>query len=135
MVSLRNVIGVATDTASTDYGQSTDFETHQILGEANIWAIENLANAEALPETGRSQQMHLSSLDLPFHIHWLKVSRIRFWDLYTGYTIYNMVHKLDDGSGGPSRVFAMPSHSSAWSISAADKHLWIFAVITTKLCF
>ena len=49
----RNVIGVATDTASTDYGQSTDFETHQILGEANIWAIENLANAEALPETGR----------------------------------------------------------------------------------
>ena len=49
----RNVIGVATDTASTDYGQSTDFETHQILGGANIWAIENLANAEALPETGR----------------------------------------------------------------------------------
>ena len=46
---------MATDTASTDYGQSTDFETHQILGEANVWAIENLANAEALPETGRSQ--------------------------------------------------------------------------------
>ena len=51
--SNRNVIGVATDTASTDYGQSSDFETHQILGEGNIWAIENLANAEALPETGR----------------------------------------------------------------------------------
>ena len=50
---------MATDTASTDYGQSTDFETHQILGEANVWAIENLANAEALPETGRSQLISL----------------------------------------------------------------------------
>ena len=46
---------MATDTASMDYGQSSDFEVHQILGEANIWAVENLANAEALPETGMKQ--------------------------------------------------------------------------------
>ena len=55
----RNVVGVATDTASMDYGQSSDFEVHQILGKANIWAVENLANAEALPETGTKELFSL----------------------------------------------------------------------------
>ena len=78
---------------------------------------------------------------------WIKISYTisyplveRLWNpvlgpIYTGFTIYNMVHKLDDGSGGPSRVFAMPSASSGWSISATGRHMWIFAVVTTKLCF
>ena len=53
---------MATDTASMDYGQSSDFEVHQILGKANIWAVENLANAEALPETGTKQLFSLASM-------------------------------------------------------------------------
>ena len=60
----RYVAGAATDTASMDYGQSSDFEVHQILGEANIWAVENLANAEALPETGTNQLFSLVGLKL-----------------------------------------------------------------------
>ena len=48
----RDIVGVAVDTPSIDYGQSSDFEVHQILGAANVWAVENLANAEGLSETG-----------------------------------------------------------------------------------
>ncbi|MEO8098590.1 MAG: cyclase family protein [Acidobacteriota bacterium] len=48
----RKVNGVAIDTASMDYGPSTDFITHQILTAANIYGIENLANAGELPATG-----------------------------------------------------------------------------------
>ena len=71
----RDIIGIAVDTASTDRGQSHDFKTHQVLGKFNIWGLENLANAEALP------------------LH--------------GFTIHNMVNYLRDGSGAPSRVFAV----------------------------
>ena len=71
----RNIIGVAVDTPSTDYGQSRDFKTHQVLGKYNLWGLENLGNAESLP------------------LH--------------GFTIYNMVDLLKEGSGAPSRVFAI----------------------------
>ena len=63
------------DTPSTDYGQSRDFKTHQVLGKFNLWGLENLGNAEALP--------------------------------LQGFTIYNMVDLLKEGSGAPSRVFAI----------------------------
>lgn len=48
----REVKGVGIDTASLDYGPSTDFIAHQILNGAGIYGLENLANAEALPSTG-----------------------------------------------------------------------------------
>ena len=48
----RRVHGVAIDTASMDYGPSTDFIVHQVLNGADIYGIENLANAERLPEQG-----------------------------------------------------------------------------------
>jgi len=48
----RGVAGVGIDTASTDYGPSTRFETHQILSEANIYGLENVAYLEKLPATG-----------------------------------------------------------------------------------
>jgi kynurenine formamidase len=48
----RQIIGVAVDTASTDRGQSRDFRTHQVLGKFNLWGLENLANADALPPNG-----------------------------------------------------------------------------------
>ena len=48
----RGVAGVAIDTASLDHGPSRDFIVHRILGEADIYGIENLAQAERLPPTG-----------------------------------------------------------------------------------
>ena len=59
------------DTPSTDYGQSKDFKTHQILGSANVWGLENVGNLDELPPKG--------------------------------FTILNMVYKLKEGSGAPSR--------------------------------
>ncbi len=52
MLVKRGVHGVGIDTASLDYGPSTDFITHQVLNGAGIYGIENIANAERLPETG-----------------------------------------------------------------------------------
>jgi len=48
----RKVAGVGIDTASVDYGQSKDFQTHRILYAQNIYGLENVANLERLPETG-----------------------------------------------------------------------------------
>ena len=48
----RKIAGLGIDTASMDYGPSKDFIVHQILNGANIYGIENIANAEKLPETG-----------------------------------------------------------------------------------
>jgi len=48
----RGVKGVAIDTASLDRGSSKDFAAHRILNAANIYGIENLASAEALPPRG-----------------------------------------------------------------------------------
>jgi kynurenine formamidase len=48
----RDVAAVGLDTASLDYGQSTDFIAHQILLGANIPGLENVAGLGALPPTG-----------------------------------------------------------------------------------
>lgn len=48
----RGIVGVGIDTASTDPGTSRRFETHQVLSEANIYGLENIANADKLPPTG-----------------------------------------------------------------------------------
>ncbi len=52
LVAQRSINAVGLDTPSIDYGQSTLFESHRILFEANIPAFENVANMEALPLTG-----------------------------------------------------------------------------------
>jgi len=79
LVRNRDIVGVGLDTPSIDYGQSSDFQTHRILSEANIWGLENLNDLHYLPDTG--------------------------------YTVYAMVHKLKDGSGGPARVMALPTRA------------------------
>ena len=48
----RGIKAVGIDTASIDYGQSQLFETHQVLGEANIPIFENVANLDQLPIEG-----------------------------------------------------------------------------------
>jgi len=48
----KGVKAVGIDTASIDYGQSTLFESHRTLYEANIPAFENLAALDRLPARG-----------------------------------------------------------------------------------
>jgi kynurenine formamidase len=52
LVENRQVHAVGIDTASIDFGQSTAFQSHRVLFEANIPAFENLTHLEALPSTG-----------------------------------------------------------------------------------
>lgn len=48
----RSVTAIGIDTASTDPGNSKLFEAHQVISGANIYGIENIANADKLPPTG-----------------------------------------------------------------------------------
>ncbi len=52
LVDNRKIKAIGLDTPSIDYGQSTHFESHQILFKANIPAFENVANLDQLPVTG-----------------------------------------------------------------------------------
>jgi kynurenine formamidase len=52
LVEQRAIDAVGIDTPSIDHGQSTTFETHQILFAADIPAFENVANLERMPQTG-----------------------------------------------------------------------------------
>lgn len=52
LVRERRVAAIGLDTASIDYGPSKDFIVHQIANGANVPGLENLANLEAVPETG-----------------------------------------------------------------------------------
>lgn len=54
LVENRDVGAVGIDTPSIDYGQSSLFESHRHLFEANIPAFENVANMDRLPATGFS---------------------------------------------------------------------------------
>jgi kynurenine formamidase len=51
-VRRRGVRAVGIDTASIDYGQSQLFESHQVLGAADVPVFENLANLKRLPARG-----------------------------------------------------------------------------------
>jgi kynurenine formamidase len=48
----RQIKAVGVDTASIDYGKSTDFATHVTLMTHNIPVFENVANLDKLPATG-----------------------------------------------------------------------------------
>ena len=48
----RDIRGIGLDTPSIDYGQSTTFESHQILAGENILIFENVANLDDLPVSG-----------------------------------------------------------------------------------
>ncbi len=47
-----NVVGMAVDTLSLDYGMSQDFATHYAWLPTNRWGIECIANLDALPASG-----------------------------------------------------------------------------------
>jgi kynurenine formamidase len=52
LVESRKIKAVGLDTASIDYGQSTDFRSHVALMTNNVPAFENLANLDKLPVKG-----------------------------------------------------------------------------------
>lgn len=52
IVAERQVRAIGIDTASIDYGQSTLFESHRVLYDANIPAFENLTALDRLPVRG-----------------------------------------------------------------------------------
>lgn len=71
----RGAVGLGIDTLSIDYGASKDFEVHRLDLPASLFNLENLANADQLPESGA----------------FLIAAPI----------------KLEGGSGGAVRVFAL----------------------------
>lgn len=54
LIQNRSINAIGLDTPSIDYGQSTLFESHRILFEKNIPALENVANLDKLPIKGFS---------------------------------------------------------------------------------
>ena len=52
IVANRPIRAIGIDTASIDFGQSTQYESHRILYERNIPGLENLTALERLPARG-----------------------------------------------------------------------------------
>ncbi|HWM11828.1 MAG TPA: cyclase family protein [Solirubrobacteraceae bacterium] len=52
LVRQRAIRAVGLDTASIDYGQSTGFEAHRVLGAAGVPVFENIANLQRVPAEG-----------------------------------------------------------------------------------
>jgi kynurenine formamidase len=52
MLLEKNIVGIAVDTLSLDYGQSKDFKTHYMWLPANRWGLEAVANLGNVPEKG-----------------------------------------------------------------------------------
>jgi kynurenine formamidase len=52
LVEQRHVAAIGVDTASIDYGKSTDFIVHRIALGANVPGLENIAHLEEIPEKG-----------------------------------------------------------------------------------
>jgi kynurenine formamidase len=52
LVANRSIDALGIDTASIDYGQSTDFRSHVTLYQKNIPGFENVANLSQLPPVG-----------------------------------------------------------------------------------
>ena len=52
LVDDRGVAALGIDTASIDYGRSTDFQVHRIAAARNVPGFENLTNLDQLPARG-----------------------------------------------------------------------------------
>jgi kynurenine formamidase len=52
LVEERQAAVLGVDTASIDYGRSTDFRVHRIAGARNVPGLENLTNLDQLPARG-----------------------------------------------------------------------------------
>ena len=86
---------VGLDTASIDEGRSTDFASHRILLGANIPVLENLASLDRLAAAVADlERKGVQPQDVKIEIVALPM-------------------KIRDGSGGPARVIATVSATTA----------------------
>jgi|GEM_PF-155269 len=75
LIRERDVHGVGLDTLSVDRGLSRAFPVHHLLGKAERYGLENLAELDKLPPSG--------------------------------FTLFVAPMKIETGTGGPTRVFAI----------------------------
>jgi kynurenine formamidase len=52
LIEARGAAALGIDTASIDYGKSTDFQVHRLAGANNVPGLENLTNLDQLPARG-----------------------------------------------------------------------------------
>jgi kynurenine formamidase len=52
LIEERDIKALGVDTASIDYGRSTDFEVHRVAAAQQVSGLENLTNLDALPAAG-----------------------------------------------------------------------------------
>lgn len=52
LVEERGIAALGVDTASIDYGRSSDFQVHRIAAAKNVPGLENLTNLDRLPARG-----------------------------------------------------------------------------------
>jgi kynurenine formamidase len=52
LVEVRGAAAIGVDTASIDYGRSTDFMVHRVAAAKNVPGLENLTNLDKLPARG-----------------------------------------------------------------------------------
>ena len=52
LIDERGAAAIGIDTASIDYGRSTDFQVHRIAAAKNVPGLENLTNLDRLPPRG-----------------------------------------------------------------------------------
>lgn len=52
LIEERGAAALGVDTASIDYGRSTDFQVHRIAAARNVSGLENLTNLDQLPPRG-----------------------------------------------------------------------------------
>lgn len=52
LVEDRGIVVLGVDTASIDYGRSSDFKVHRAVAARNVAGLENLTNLDQLPSTG-----------------------------------------------------------------------------------
>lgn len=52
LIERRGAAALGVDAASTDYGPTTEFPVHRMLGAANVPGFENLTGLDRLPATG-----------------------------------------------------------------------------------
>ncbi|KAI8512595.1 hypothetical protein Bbelb_092340 [Branchiostoma belcheri] len=101
IVDNRDVKAVGFDTISADPGDSTTYETHQILLPNNVLILENVAHLDEMPPTGS--------------------------------TVYAMPIKIGDGSGAPSRVFAIVDDRTSAGVPTTPNLAVIFSSMTALI--
>jgi kynurenine formamidase len=52
LIEERRIASLGVDTASIDYGRSTDFPVHRLAASRNVPGLENLTNLDQVPATG-----------------------------------------------------------------------------------